>query len=200
MSTAKKLRKPVSLRAIVHYILTRFGSPRLRSWAFDQKYSKCAWYRFDDTRSPVIVNSVERYARKGRVLDLGCGAGYLASHLNPDCFESYLGVDISSEAISKAQKRKTEKINFEVGDIQDYKCKEEYDLIVFEESLYYVPFFRRRLLRRYARCLRPGGLFLVTVRDPDRFRGMIRMIRKDFQVVEDRFTSPTGRRLILLFR
>jgi len=147
-----------------------------------------------------MVRVVEKYAKKGRILDMGCGTGILASMLNPDCFEHYLGVDASQEAIALAQKRKNVKVNFEVSDIQSYKCRGKFDLIMFEESLYYVPFFRRRLLMRFAQSLCPEGLFIVTVADPNRFRRMIRMIRKNFQVVEDRFTSPTGRRLILVFR
>jgi SAM-dependent methyltransferase len=76
----------------------------------------------------------------------------------------------------------------------------EYDLILFEESLYYVPFSRQRLLRRYARSLRPGGLFIVTVAHPDQFTGMIRMIRTNFQIIEDKFASPLSGRLLLAFR
>lgn len=198
----KRLKKILSIGAITHYLCTRFGSPRLRGWAFAREYQKGRRNCSGDSHSSQsqTVSAAEEYARKGRILDLGCGADPLAFHLNPDRFESYLGVDVSPLAISMAQKRKSPKINFEIGDLRHYKCKEKYDLIVFEESLYYVPFFRRRLLRRYARRLRPGGLFLVTIRDPDRFRGMIRMIRKNFQVVEDRFASPTGGRLILVFR
>jgi 2-polyprenyl-3-methyl-5-hydroxy-6-metoxy-1,4-benzoquinol methylase len=145
------------------------------------------------------VNLVEKYARKGRILDVGCGTGSLASDLNPDSFESYLGIDVSAAAISIAKKRKSQKMDFEVGDLRHYECREKYDLIVFEESLYYIPLFRQRLLRRYAQYLRPGGLFVVTVAHPNQFRGMIRMIRKNFQIVEDRLTSPNGGRVVLVF-
>jgi SAM-dependent methyltransferase len=195
----KKLSKLFSIRAILYYLCGRFGSPRLRGWAFDQNYPKECWDRFDDTHSPKSAEVVEKYARKGRILDMGCGRGTLAYKLNPDSFESYLGVDVSPAAITMAQKRKSQKINFEIGDLQRYKCREKYDVIVFEESLYYVPFFVGRLLRRYAQCLRPGGLFVVTVAHPDQFRGMIKIIRKNFQIVEDRLTSPSGGRLLLVF-
>lgn len=167
----------------------------MRGWAFDQKSPK----EYSHSPESQTVRVVEKYAKKGSILDLGCGTGALASDLNPDCFESYLGVDASEAAIGIAQKRSTRKINFEIGDLQHYKCKGKYDLIVFEESLYYVPFFRQRLLRRYARYLRPGGLFIVTVAHPDQFKGMIKMIRKNFHIIEDKFTSPSGGRLLLVF-
>jgi len=199
MNTLKKLMKLFSIRAILYYLCTRFGSPRVRGWAFDRQCGKEYWDHLDKTHSATIANVVERYAKKGRILDLGCGTGSIASHLNLDSFESYLGVDVSPTGITMAQKRKSEKINFEIGDLQHYKCKEKYDLIVFEESLYYVPFFRQRLLRRYAQYLWPGGLFVVTIAHPNQFRGMIRMIRKNFQVIEDRFTSSSAGRLLLVF-
>ena len=195
MNTLKKLTKLFSIRAILYYLCTRFGSRRVRGWAFDQKHPK----EYSHSPESSTVTLVEKYARKGRILDLGCGTGSLASDLNPDSYESYLGVDVSPAAIGIAQKRKTSKINFEVGDLQHYKCEEKYDLIVFEESLYYVPFFRRRLLRRYAQYLNPGGLFIVTIAHPAQFRGMIRMIRRNFQIIEDRFTPAGGERLLLVF-
>lgn len=195
----KRLRKLFSIRPILYYLCTRFGSRSLRSWAFDRQSGKEGWNSLDKTHSSEVVRVVEKYARQGRILDLGCGTGTLAERLIPQSFESYLGVDVSPTAMGLAKKRKSGKVNFEIGDLQHYKCKEKYDLIVFEESLYYVPFFRRRLLRRYARCLRPGGLFIVTVAHPDQFKGMIRMIRKNFYIIEDRFTSPSGGRLLLVF-
>jgi SAM-dependent methyltransferase len=195
----KKLTKLFSIREILYYLCTRFGGRRVRGWAFEHTYGKEVWDLLDKTHSREIVKVVEKYARKGRILDLGCGTGTLVSELNPNSFGAYLGIDISPAAINMAQKRKSQKIDFEVGDIESYQCKDTFDLIVFEESLYYVPFFRRRLLRRYARYLRPGGLFAVTIAHPDRFRGMIRMVRRNFQMVEDRF-APGGRRLYLVFR
>lgn len=130
---------------------------------------------------------------------MGCGTGILASRLADDSFSYYRGVDASSEAIALAEKRHTHKVEFEIGDVQSYEFQDDFDLVVFEESLYYVPFFRHRLLNRYARRLRPGGVFVVTVADPRRFAGMIRMIRSRFQIVEDR-SAPGGRRLYLVFR
>jgi SAM-dependent methyltransferase len=195
----KRLRKLFSIRAILYYLCTRFGNRSLRSWAYDWQTGKEGWNFLDKTHSSEVVRVVEKYARQGRILDLGCGTGILAGMLNLGSFEYYRGVDVSSEAIALARKRASEKIHFEIGDIQSYECKDSFDLIVFEESLYYIPFFRQRLLRRYARCLRPGGLFVVTVAHPNQFRVMIRMIQKNFQIVEDRLTSPSGGRLLLVF-
>jgi len=194
----KRLKAILTVPGIL-YFFTRFGGSALRRQAFNQKYRDGSWDYFDKEHSPEMVKVIEEYAKQGRILDMGCGTGILASMLCPDSFEHYLGVDVSPEAITKAYKRKSGKIQFEISNIQSYRCKADFDLIVFEESLYYVPIFRRRLLRRFAQHLRPGGLFVVTVADPRRFKGMIRMIRKNFQIIEDRCFQES-KRLLLVFR
>jgi trans-aconitate methyltransferase len=194
---SKKLKNLLAAKGVL-YLLTRFGGSALRRCSFDQYYKSGCWDYFETEHSMEMVEVVEKYANKGRVLDIGCGPGILASLLNSDSFEYYCGVDASPEAIARAQKRKNEKIDFEIGDIQNYKCRDKFDLIVFEESLYYVPFFRRQLLKRYAQQLQPGGVFVVTVAHPNRFRGMIKMIHKNFQIIEERFFS-NSHRLLLVF-
>jgi len=194
----KRLKAILTVPGIL-YFFTRFGGSALRRQAFNQKYRDGSWDYFDKEHSPEMAKVIEEYAKKGRILDMGCGTGILASLLDADSFTYYRGVDASTEAIALAQKRKGENIYFEIGDIQSYECKDDFDLIVFEESLYYVPIFRRRLLRRFAQHLRHGGLFVVTVADPRRFKGMIRMIRKNFQIIEDRCFQES-KRLLLVFR
>lgn len=193
----KKLKSFLSAKGVL-YFLTRYAGSAVRRCSFDQYYRSGRWDYLDSDHSEEMVKVVEKYVRKGRILDMGCGTGILASMLNPDCFEHYLGVDASQEAIALAQKRKNVKVNFEVSDIQSYKCRGKFDLIVFEESLYYIPFFRRRLLMRYAELLCPEGLFIVTIADPNRFRRMIGMIRKRFQLIEGRCFKNSGR-LLLVF-
>ncbi len=182
----------------VLYLLTRLGGPGLRRRSLDKYYRSGKWDSLDSEHGREIVKIVEKYARKGRILDMGCGTGILASRLADGSFEYYRGVDASSEAITLATKRAGRRVAFEICDIQNYGFEDDFDCIVFEESLYYVPFFRRRLLKRYARRLRPGGVFVVTVAHPRRFTRMIRMIRNSFEMVEDRL-SPGGGRLYLVF-
>lgn len=193
----KKLKSFLSAKGVL-YFLTRYAGSAMRRCSFDQFYKSGRWDYLDSDHSGEMVKVVERYANKGRILDMGCGPGILAGLLNPGSFEYYQGVDASSEAVALALKRVSEKIHFDVGNIQSYECEDDFDLIVFEESLYYVPFFRYRLLKRYGRRLRPGGVFIVTVADPRRFARMIRMVRGKFRVLEDRYFQ-NSRRLLLVF-
>jgi SAM-dependent methyltransferase len=195
---SKKLKSILSAKGVL-YFLTRYAGSAMRRCSFNQYYKSGRWDYLDSDHSEEMVKVVEKYANRGRILDMGCGPGILASLLNPGSFEYYRGVDASSEAIALARKRAGEKVHFDIGDIQSYECEDSFDLIVFEESLYYVPFFRHRLLKYYAKRLRLKGLFIVTVADPARFAGMIRMIRRNFQVLEDRYFQES-RRLLLVFR
>lgn len=170
----------------------------MRRKSFNEYYKSGRWDYLDSDHSREMVMLVEKYVNNGRILDMGCGSGILASSLAPGSFEYYRGVDASSEAIALAYKRASEKISFDIGDIQSYECKDDFDLIVFEESLYYVTFGQYKLLIKYGQKLRPGGKFIVTVSHPRRFRGMIRKIRANFEIIEDRCFKNSNR-LLLVF-
>ena len=180
-------------------MITRFGGRRLRNKVFDHCYQKGKWDYLEHDHASEIVVTVEKYANKGCILDMGCGPGILATLLSDESFEMYMGVDGSSDAIHRASKRSSEKIHFKVGDFQHYECKEQFDVILFEESLYYAPFRRRSLLMRFAKWLKPSGVFIVTVSDPKRFFHLVEMIRKNFKIVEDKCFENL-QRVMLVFR
>ncbi len=172
----------------VHFLATRFGGPMLRALSFDQKYIDGEWDAdYHSPEAAEITALMQRYARKGDILDLGCGTALFVDLLAPNEFSSYVGVDLSREAIAKARERRSGKATFVVADIATYPPDRSFDLIIFRESLYYIP-ARQRLavLLRYARCLKPEGVFVVTVQQRRRFAGMIDMIRGHFRVLEDR--------------
>ena len=183
----------------IHYLVTRFGGPRLRAASFDQKFNRGDW-DFNLDRSAELVSVVEQYAHKGHILMLGCGSASIVSALAPECFAEFVGVDISPEAISRASRRATPRIRFTIGDCTTYACERAYDLILFSESLYYIsPFHRKALLKRLASHLAPTGSIVVTIADPKRYSGIVCMIRKNFSVIEDR-PFQSGDRHLIVFR
>lgn len=106
------------------------------------------------------------------MLDLGCAGATLALQLGPE-FQTYWGIDISDVAISKARenlsrdKRNTIKQhNLEVARVQDYKPQRQFDVIVFNEVLYYLPLKQvATTIRHYLRFVSPGGLIIVSLKD-----------------------------------
>lgn len=75
-----------------------------------------------------------------RILEVGCGHGYVASFLKKMLSqEVYLtGMDISQSAISKAQSLHPD-ISFIVGDIKSTLITEKpYDIIIMSQILWYI--------------------------------------------------------------
>jgi predicted TPR repeat methyltransferase len=84
----------------------------------------------------------------GRVLEIGCGAGYLTRRLAP-LAEQIVALDISKAAIDRARALggDTAAVDFRVANIMDYKPHTDgpWDLVVFSDTMCYLgwlyPFF-----------------------------------------------------------
>jgi trans-aconitate methyltransferase len=190
------LRKLLKARG-VHYLLTRFGTSHLRRLSFDQKFLDGEW-NFSEAPSSELVAVVEKYASGGHILMLGCGSGAIAQSLNPERFTSFLGVDISPTAIALALRGATNKIRFETGNMLHYQPALPCTVILLSESLYYVPPLRRKtFLSKLASNLAPEGRIVVTISESDRFARLLAMIRRAFEVDEDRLITPGKRHLIV---
>lgn len=183
----------------IHFLLTRFGNSRLRAASFDEKFNRGDW-NFTLDRSAELVSIVEQHAHQGHILMLGCGSASLAGVLAPDSFAGFMGVDISPEAIRRASSGENHKVRFTVADFTAYRCPRAYNVILFSESIYYVgPFRRKALLKKLATNLVPGGVIVVTIAEPQRYAGILRLIRNNFTLIEDRLFH-TGERHLIVFR
>jgi 2-polyprenyl-3-methyl-5-hydroxy-6-metoxy-1,4-benzoquinol methylase len=179
----------------MHFIASRFGGAGLRAAAFDQKFRNGAWNFDVDVEVGLLL---ERYGRNGTVLIMGCGAAAGLGEVDAKTFSSVLGVDISTEALQRASRHSAPNIKFQQCDMLKFKSSELYDLVVFSESLYYVPRFRRKsFLKKHSESLKPSGCFVVTVAQPQKFISILRMIRRNFRVVEDRGFEGSNRHLIV---
>lgn len=100
---------------------------------------------------------------KGKVLDLGCGAGDpIAIYLQQSGFE-VTGVDISSAMIELARDRMP-RGDWREGDMRSLALGERFDGIIAWNSFFHLtPAEQRSTLRRIAEHLVPGGRLMVTV-------------------------------------
>lgn len=101
--------------------------------------------------------------RKGKVLDLGCGAGEpIAAWLITEGF-AYTGVDFSEGMLGLAKARWPDG-DWRVGDMRRLDLGTTFDGIVAWDSFFYLtPDEQRAALPHLADHLAPGGRMLVTV-------------------------------------
>ena len=182
----------------IHYFVTRFGPARLRGLAFDEKYRSGDWnFKGDSDEMPPVIR---KYLRGGDLLILGCGGASILESLKPTMFSSILGLDLSVEAVRLASRFARENVSFQVGDMVTFQCPKDYDVILFSESLNYVPSSQQKeLLKKLVGHLKPGGAIVVTLAQARRYHAIIELIRRRFQMVEDRKFVNSERQL-LVFR
>jgi 2-polyprenyl-3-methyl-5-hydroxy-6-metoxy-1,4-benzoquinol methylase len=96
------------------------------------------------------------------LLDIGCGHGQLLHYLPPSFFETYLGIDFSKEAIDRACSLSSANAQFLEADMEKWEGHAQFDVIIFNEALYYALEPVKTLLR-YKSFLRENGLFIVSM-------------------------------------
>lgn len=130
------------------------------------------WYRAEDTpiallraesrhRNPWLADEIVRVLGAGphRVLDLGCGAGFLANHLAALGHE-VTGIDTTAENLAVARAHDpTGTARYELGDACAVPYPDaSFDVVCAMDLLEHV-IEPERLVAEAGRVLRPGGLF-----------------------------------------
>lgn len=193
---ALMIKRLLALKGI-HYFVTRFGWEGLRSRAFDGKYERGDWSSHGDGKGELPA-AINRYLRQGDLLIMGCGGASVLDGLQSPGFTSALGVDLSPEAIRLAGRFAAERVTFQVADMESFQCPKPLDVILFSESIYYVPASRQvALLQRLSASLKPGGVFIVTLAEAVRYAAILARIRESFTVLEDRPFPHSSRQLIV---
>ena len=148
---------------------------------------------------------VEKYARGGSILDLGCGSGNTGNELDATRYTSYLGVDISDVAVQRAMERSTRtgRAAFSAyvrSDIQRFVPDRKHAVILFRESLNYVPSSSIvPVLKRYIGFLDREGVIVVRLYDRLRHSSIVDAIRRHFQVIEE-YVPTDEPTIVLVFR
>lgn len=118
-------------------------------------------------RIPVLKHCSDLTSKK--VLDMGCGEGYVSRCLLSSNPESIVGVDISSAMIQSAVSQNSDpRLAFEVGDATQLRFADEmFDLVVAVFVYNYVSTAdMTSSMREVKRVLRKGGQFIFTVPHP----------------------------------
>ncbi|MEI7931534.1 MAG: methyltransferase domain-containing protein [Alphaproteobacteria bacterium] len=181
----------VTLRRIVRYLYDRYwrgprgyGKPQpAESW--DRTFASGSWdfltSEAEKGRYGVIRDFALGYKSPLSLLDIGSGIGVLRSTFVDGELSAYTGLDISIEAVKKCQGANYFCSEFIVGDFDTFAPDRTYDVIVFNESIYYSK-DPPALLHRYWPHIAPGGMCIVSINDYDaRSRAQWRRLDRAFQ-------------------
>jgi SAM-dependent methyltransferase len=195
--------------------LKSYGPSSVKKLLWDNEFSGTKWDFIDNTAGDCVYLNLEKYAKNGSILDLGCGPGNTANELSATAYESYVGVDISEAALAKARKRTAEsgregRNAFLRGDFINFQPSQNFDVILFRESIYHVPMGRiKETLDHYANYLKQNGVFIVRMGISDNDSGgtekprpaaMVRIMETEFDVVEKRQYPGVSRPTVLVLR
>lgn len=204
------LHRPV---VMMQAFLKSYGPSALKKHLWDREYSGGKWNFADNTGGDCVYRYLEKYSAAGHILDLGCGSGNTAVELAAAAYSSYVGVDVSDVALSKAVTRsedcgRTPKNTFTRGDMLSYVPPRHFDVILFRESLYHVPLGDvRSTLERYSKHLTSTGVCIVRLAtlDPEsgtrkrRPNSMVNVIESGFEVIEKGVHGDSGA-TVLVFK
>jgi SAM-dependent methyltransferase len=198
----------------VQGFLTSYGPSSIKKKLWDRDFSSGKWDFIDNTAGDCVYPFLEKYANHGNILDLGCGPGNTANELTSDAYKTYIGVDISAAALEKAVRRtkengRADKNSFVVSDFLGYAPTQDFDIILFRESLYHVPYGQvKPILDKYSKHLKPDGVFIVRLYAGDERPGVIKprvirkmdLIKNNFDMVEYRRFDTPALPTVLVFR
>lgn len=133
---------------------------------WDQQYRAGHWRRLDGPSELahylLIAGYAQQFHREPAVLDVGCGHGRLYELFRRFPHSRYVGLDVSTEAIRQASRMASDRAEFFVADFEAYASAERFDVIVFNESLYFAP-RPDEILQRYAGMLTRDGVLIVSM-------------------------------------
>ena len=172
--------------SLLRSLLERLAGQRTAQSRWDERWADPAFYgeyRLDElAHYSVLAGYAKALGPGGSVLDVGCGDGILRTHLHADSFSRYVGVDFP-QAIDRARQREDARTSFVASDMRAFTPAERFDVIVFNESLYYVDDAIAEL-DRYAAFLGPGGVFLVSMHRKPKSEGIWNGIGGRFQMID----------------
>jgi 2-polyprenyl-3-methyl-5-hydroxy-6-metoxy-1,4-benzoquinol methylase len=139
---------------------------RYSSEDWNREYTSGLWKRLEDMDELGHYSVIAGYAGSvapRTLLDIGCGHGVLAGHLKIIPYQRYLGIDLSEQAVNEASRRHgDQRTFFEAFDAREFRSDQFFDLIIFNECLYYLG-TPRETIRSYSMLLAPGGKMIVSM-------------------------------------
>lgn len=146
-------------------------------WDYLQSLSELTHY-------VVVAGYCHHFHPAVSVLDVGCGEGILRDKLCTHALTRYVGIDLSAEAIHRAAGRQDEKSQFVETDACTFHPDGSFDVIVFNECLYYFE-DPVGLMQQYEAYLAWDGIFVISMTVIDRSRRIWKMLAGKYLILDE---------------
>jgi 2-polyprenyl-3-methyl-5-hydroxy-6-metoxy-1,4-benzoquinol methylase len=115
-----------------------------------------------DQRAVILRWLTELQVQNARLVDLGCGTGWLCEKLT--AFGTVTGADLADEVIDRARNR-VPQVNFVAGDIMTLDLGDDsFDVVIALEVLAHVG-DQAAFIRKVAHLLKPGGYAMIATQN-----------------------------------
>jgi 2-polyprenyl-3-methyl-5-hydroxy-6-metoxy-1,4-benzoquinol methylase len=139
-----------------------------------------------DAANAMTANLISYYAcANPSVLDVGCCAASLVPSL--DSYSRYHGIDVSPFAIRTGLSELSNYpgVNLEAIDIRDFATDQVWDVITFNEVLYYLSSDEAvHQVERYSRFLSGSGILCIAMKDDPKSAVIFSLLQSKFSWVD----------------
>lgn len=164
--------------------------PHIPATEWDKQFSGDKWeYLAKENQRghyDCIIQLYGKFGKEGTILDIGCGEGLMYKYLaeNPPFpYSRFLGVDISAVAVKNASAA-FPGARFEAVNYEHEHILEKFDVIIFNETLYYFNNPLKTLEKCVAENLQPGGKIIISMCDHERHDLIWQHIQKEYHMLE----------------
>jgi 2-polyprenyl-3-methyl-5-hydroxy-6-metoxy-1,4-benzoquinol methylase len=139
---------------------------RIPADRWDYQYAHGEWENLatEAARFQAVIKLITDNYPSPSILEIGCGKALMLQHMKATDYSNFVGVDLSEVAIAYASKYNTERVQFVSADMQSFQPVGTYDVVTFNESLYYAK-DPAEVFARYIPYLNRGGSIIVTAFD-----------------------------------
>lgn len=96
--------------------------------------------------------------RNGRLLDVGCGIGWVVDEAQKRGFQA-VGIDLNTEYISEGKRYL--KVDLRTSSLENFSSKEKYDIVVLKHVLEHI-IDPKKFLTKIKKLMTPGGYLIVS--------------------------------------
>jgi len=172
-------------------LLSRFGfGNRISKTIWEQQYKDGTWnYLFSEDEAAhyfSICEQIKKHAASVSILDIGCGNGVLYDYLFKNFQGSlkYSGIDLSENAIRIA-KEKFSSADFRKVDYDADDVTGRFDVIVFNETIYYFSRPMKTLAKAIKENLHAGGVIIISMCEDSRHTYIWEKIAVEYKLLAE---------------